>query len=1523
MRAAQAGFGVERIRTWMILASTMLLPIAAGAYWSCIRAVDTAQPRWVTHHCPISTEIEERQKVCDRMRIAADTVCGFHGHASALCEAGKQPYRRLCRESHWNFIANSPAVPLLELSEGSTQEVTTFTHDSECVRTGICECPKGHVCDVAISKQRMQQGVVFKGKIRSFKCTCEHKHDTKICERFQLESTYEEGTEIECVVADMGKETCQHATFTGSIKSVLCEAARDQENVIGPYSADGPYAYGVCRNMTVHSTFDIATNVTCRMGPSRLTSMANGVCERAQIRGLIGHVGCFGQATCSKGFSVIGAESLTCGSPACTDENSDGTEAKCIAEASNCDHNNGPVCEEIKKSYSQQGFHEHHSKNRPKICHMTGRIEVRGTFTCHHGACVQVGLFACPMSMNDGQGPKCMRKLKENTDEQDERLRTWGKEPSTGWGVFPGCMETVKAKKLRCVDAQITTPNRIRLYVGPDDAGRIGAPCNWFAPVEAEKVECIANLHMTGVDTQRGNPEQIASCYGMLKITATRMDCRGVGSCWRTGALGLSVKSLNCDGANVCFRAGSLSKDYKSGLPSLFTAFETLARSTNGRVWTSVNSLQCKDHRFALTRKGTYPASHEHVSWGPKKNAQSPSCYGMAVKTSSISLNEDFNTLCCRWSDNGALPIELKPRGRKLKLECKGNTYLRGSFMGGNDQSHIMSSSCAYSLTNALNLTSLEAGGLAAITVSGQFVEYKHGSSAFPVTLNHFLKDQGVLDGTCKAFLDPDSAPTKQCSSFVDRSNCDPFELNQADGTIKSVTKMGTYLGYSGSCVGHLLGSDACPVQPQLTYCLKTNTCELSPSACQGMSKCRQDALELSAFDPTVPPVPTRTSAWDSELGYELFGLVHVGSPRMRIFSGVSSPRHVEMKLQDTLFKIPEELTPTCCQRFLVPALYALMDQKVSMDNDIGGTAIIEVCGGGASGSLIALSHGDSKGFRLGVTGAVLSQRDREEKDATANTITPNNAWEVLAEKHEVDTFISKHTVADSTACVYNGALKLKAQPAGDADVTTPVLNVPQECMPTNAQQYKVLANVYNGDASSLPASDREVQHYLYFEGSTLTMFSRTPPSAELVLGLDGLVFIGPPTSRSMVKDLSVGEALVAPAIGELQSSKPLIKELEEKVNALQSDKLQLQSNAHRLQSENRKLKGGSSMKMHRNLGEAEKLVAAELEANIASCQSCPGVCPGGLECTSCKSGSRECHACPDGKFSPNGVQSCEVCPSGYASTAGNAACDACPEGLSSNPGDAVCSKNLEYSQTTAADEGPTINLQGRSSAKKACESCAQMEWWGKLAERLCSFKPGPVKFVYDSVSKSLVGNMADDRDADGLSICRPLSVVLVLAAAISGNMYSHLAHAVVVQVEPHGVLRTFPTNSASPETSMDIELSGAMFSPRQAVQVADLMRLHPSCVAKCFPENIHTQQLHGQNETSSPFSCIKMCTPKAEEKSISSDECACTCTMVKRLECSPSAQGTSCMQYKELLSVNAEIGCDCSKRCERQLSGF
>lgn len=45
---------------------------------------------------------------------------------------------------------------------------------------------------------------------------------------------------------------------------------------------------------------------------------------------------------------------------------------------------------------------------------------------------------------------------------------------------------------------------------------------------------------------------------------------------------------------------------------------------------------------------------------------------------------------------------------------------------------------------------------------------------------------------------------------------------------------------------------------------------------------------------------------------------------------------------------------------------------------------------------------------------------------------------------------------------------------------------------------------------------------------------------------------------------------------------------------------------------------------------------------------------------------------------------------------------------------------------------------------------------------------------------------------------------------------------------------------------------------------------------------------------------------------------------MIKRLECSPGAQGTSCLQYKELLHTSdSSENCGCPQRCARQLAGF
>ena len=64
-----------------------------------------------------------------------------------------------------------------------------------------------------------------------------------------------------------------------------------------------------------------------------------------------------------------------------------------------------------------------------------------------------------------------------------------------GAGDFPSCMETVKAKELRCVDTQVTTTDGKPVgHVEGQEQG-IGAPCYWMAPVEAEKVCCSHTLH--------------------------------------------------------------------------------------------------------------------------------------------------------------------------------------------------------------------------------------------------------------------------------------------------------------------------------------------------------------------------------------------------------------------------------------------------------------------------------------------------------------------------------------------------------------------------------------------------------------------------------------------------------------------------------------------------------------------------------------------------------------------------------------------------------------------------------------------------------------------------------------------------------------------------------------------------------------------------------------------------------------------------------------------------------------------
>ena len=119
-----------------------------------------------------------------------------------------------------------------------------------------------------------------------------------------------------------------------------------------------------------------------------------------------------------------GAESLTCGSPACTDEHSDGTEAKCIAETTQCIHSEGPVCKEVIKAYNEQGSPKT-SKEDVKTCHMTGRIEVRGKFTCNHGACVQVDTarLRCVLSLCCGMQGRALRVPDVNERQSFLRYR--------------------------------------------------------------------------------------------------------------------------------------------------------------------------------------------------------------------------------------------------------------------------------------------------------------------------------------------------------------------------------------------------------------------------------------------------------------------------------------------------------------------------------------------------------------------------------------------------------------------------------------------------------------------------------------------------------------------------------------------------------------------------------------------------------------------------------------------------------------------------------------------------------------------------------------------------------------------------------------------------------------------------------------------------------------------------------------------------------------------------------------------
>ena len=107
----------------------------------------------------------------------------------------------------------------------------------------------------------------------------------QVCGKLQAESSYEAGTEIECQ-SNMQLHTCKHVVFTGSLKSVLCEGGNSQTDV----NANKNLNPLMCENMTVHSTGDIPTNVTCRMGPQRWRKGGpyGGVCQHAQIRGVIG-----------------------------------------------------------------------------------------------------------------------------------------------------------------------------------------------------------------------------------------------------------------------------------------------------------------------------------------------------------------------------------------------------------------------------------------------------------------------------------------------------------------------------------------------------------------------------------------------------------------------------------------------------------------------------------------------------------------------------------------------------------------------------------------------------------------------------------------------------------------------------------------------------------------------------------------------------------------------------------------------------------------------------------------------------------------------------------------------------------------------------------------------------------------------------------------------------------------------------------------------------------------------------------
>lgn len=202
------------------------------------------------------------------------------------------------------------------LAAASGQDVTTFTHRSPCVvGSGLCECPEKHICDVhilsppgssgddwnyqaisdrgeldAVRAHQTSGGVKFVGAIRNFKCNAPQvatKSDwlvtEKMCHNYIVESTYETGTEIECISA-LGNG-CRNAVFTGSIKSVVCEAGdwqwEETDTTIADWDwrSSGRYdrhmypkyeyrANDHCKEMTVLSTGTPPTNVTCHMRPT-------------------------------------------------------------------------------------------------------------------------------------------------------------------------------------------------------------------------------------------------------------------------------------------------------------------------------------------------------------------------------------------------------------------------------------------------------------------------------------------------------------------------------------------------------------------------------------------------------------------------------------------------------------------------------------------------------------------------------------------------------------------------------------------------------------------------------------------------------------------------------------------------------------------------------------------------------------------------------------------------------------------------------------------------------------------------------------------------------------------------------------------------------------------------------------------------------------------------------------------------------------------------------------------------------